>query len=105
MSHLLETCISVTSINLYFDPRFRKYIMQMNTPFIYKSSPICCSHQLQVRYDFTMMNSLDVASLVGDWRNVWDDWRNVWEPQILDVGYKEESSKALQSKLEGIFLV
>ena len=40
-----------------------------------------------------MMNSVDVASLVGD-------WRNVWEPKILD---KEESSKALQSKLEGIF--
>ena len=54
--------------------------MQMNTPFIYKSSPICCSHQLQVRYD-----------------------GNVWEPKILDVGDKEESSKALQSKLEGIF--
>ena len=70
--------------------------MQMNTPFIYKSSPICCSHQLQVRYEFTMMNSVDVASLVGD-------WRNVWEPKILDVVDKEESSKALQSKLEGIF--
>ena len=43
-----------------------------------------------------MMISVDVASLVGD-------WRNVWEPKILDVGDKEESSKALQSKLEGIF--
>ena len=43
-----------------------------------------------------MMNSVDVASLVGD-------WRSVWEPKILDVGDKEESSKALQSKLEGIF--
>ena len=70
--------------------------MQMNTPFIYKSSPICCSYKLQVRYEFTMMNSVDVASLVGD-------WRNVWEPKILDVGDKEESSKVLQSKLVGIF--
>ena len=43
-----------------------------------------------------MMNSVDVASLVGD-------WRNVWEPKILDVGDKEGRSKALQSKLEGIF--
>ena len=51
--------------------------MQMNTPFIYKSSPICCSHKLQVRYEFTMMNSVDVASLVGD-------WRNAWEPKIID---------------------
>ena len=33
------------------------------------------------------------------------DWRNVWEPKILDGGDKEESSKALQSKLEGIFLL
>ena len=47
---------------------------------------------------FMMMNSVDLASLVGD-------WRNVWEPKILDGGDKEESSKALQSKLEGIFLL
>ena len=67
--------------------------MQMNTPFIYKSSPICCSYKLQVHYEFTMMNPVDVASLVGD-------WRNVWEPKILDVGDKEESSKVLQ---RGIF--
>ncbi len=40
-----------------------------------------------------MMNPVDVASLVGD-------WRNVWEPKILDVGDKEESSKVLQ---RGIF--
>ena len=38
------------------------------------------------------------ASLEGD-------WRKVWEPKILEVDEKEkESSMALQSKLEGIFL-
>ena len=44
-----------------------------------------------------MMKSVDVASLV-------EDWRKVWEPKILEVGDMEkESSKALQNKLEGIF--
>ena len=71
--------------------------MQMNTPFIYKSSPICCWHPLQVRYEFMMMKSVDIASLV-------EDWMKVWEPKILEVGDMEkESSKALQNKLEGIF--
>ena len=48
----------------------------MNTPFIYKSSPICCWQPLQVRYEFTMMKSVDVASLV-------EDWRKVREPKVL----------------------
>ena len=65
--------------------------MQMNTPLSIKVHPLFAPIAGSL-YEFTMMNSVDVASLVGD-------WRNVWEPKILDVDDKEESRKALQRKL------